>query len=234
MDLIDRVLEFHKKWEDSGWSGMNYKAFEALARMFPAPCQELYPLLIDEKTGETKLYLVKRPEDDRHYSGMWHNPGSAHRSTDSLVFGSVQNERAFKTVPPKILENEMEKPTWVLTGREKALHRVLASKEVGVDDGEALGVVKKDIINAGDFDLEWTPRGPENGTLNVWLVSPDIAEGLGKSSPTETGWYDVCDLKKMSDEKMFLQHQVNRVAKALDYVRENINPKCPQMPTMKV
>lgn len=222
---IPNVIAYADDWEQNDWRGMPYAAFERLARMFPAPCQELYPLRVRED-GTTKVLLMRRPESDKYYSNMWHNPGTAHRSTDGVTLTSSQNVEAMKVAPRNVLLAEMVKPTWAMTPREKSLHRVLTGGGIRLGSDEATEVLQR-IHNAGLSPLEMTPRGIENAELNVWILTTEQEERIEPED--NTGWHDVTELYEMAQRGEFIQHQVNRFAMMMDYVREHINKKAPTL-----
>lgn len=218
------IMSFAQDWEANDWRGMPYVIFEALNRMFPAPCQELYPLQISSD-GTTQVLLARRPESDKYYSLMWHNPGTAHRSTDGVTLTSAQNIEAMKVVPRNVLLAEIAKPTWILDPRGKALHRVLTGGGIKLSSEEALEVIEHQILNAGTSPLEMTPRAEENAVLNVWVLTPKQVEQIELEE--NTGWFNVADLYDMAQRGEFIQHQVNRFAMMMDFVRENVDSKVP-------
>jgi hypothetical protein len=223
---LPNILEYAEDWERNDWRGMPYPAFEVLARMFPAPCQELYPLRIRED-GTTEVLLMQRPgpDKDKYYAHMWHNPGTAHRSTDGVTLASSQNVEAMKVVPKNVLLAEIAKDTWPLDPREKALHRVLTGRGISLRSEEALDVIKNQIHHAGSSPLEMTPRGEEDSVLNVWVLTPEQVENIELGDGV--AWFNVEDVYDMAERGEFIQHQVNRFAMMMDYVREEINETAP-------
>ncbi len=225
---IPNITAYSEDWEANDWKGMPYAAFEKLARMFPAPCQELYVLKEDD-SGTIKTLLIRRPESDKHYGLMWHNPGTAHRSTDGVTLTSSQNVEAMRALPRNVLLAELAKSTCALTPRDKGLHRVLSGAGIRFSSEDAFEALENQIQYAGLTPLELTPRGIENAELNVLFLSPKQADSIEieYSVPEDeseepvpvTGWFDVTELYDMAQRGEFIQHQVNRFAMMMDSLR---------------
>lgn len=57
--------------------------FLEVARLVTTPVIELVPLRLND--GEVEVLLLKRDEDDKHWPGMLHTPGTVIRSTDTFA-----------------------------------------------------------------------------------------------------------------------------------------------------
>ncbi len=62
--------------------------FHAIAEKVTTPTMEVAPLRVNE-AGEVEVLLTKRPDDDPHWPGGWHIPGTVIRATDDE--GSLQS-----------------------------------------------------------------------------------------------------------------------------------------------
>lgn len=57
-----------------------YQLFLQFTRLVTTPTMEVAPIRV--KDGVSEMYLTKRPDDDPHWPGQWHIPGTVIRSTD--------------------------------------------------------------------------------------------------------------------------------------------------------
>ena len=226
--FVPMIQKLRKAWEDKKRAGMPHAVFESLAIMFPAPCQELYPMI--KANGTYHLYLFQREASDKLYAGMYHNPGTVHRTTDGITATSVKNKLAMDMVPDETLEAERSKTTWNLTPRLKALHRVLTGAEISLGSDLALQELTK-IHYAGFYPMELTPRGCECADLNVWF--PGDAVRLNFKFKSFSDWFDVREIPGLFYKGKIMEHQIDRFASMMDYVRTNLDPAAPPMPRLK-
>lgn len=75
-----------------------YEIFIAVTSKVVTPTMELAPLKINDK-GEVEIFMIRRPDDDLHWPGQWHMPGTVIRSTDK--------EGDFSTGIERILQEEL-------------------------------------------------------------------------------------------------------------------------------
>lgn len=78
-----------------------YPVFEQIARLVALPIIEFVPLRL--KDGKAEVLLLKRDDNDKHWPGLLHTPGTVIRATDLRKEGD-DNWPAFR----RILEDELK------------------------------------------------------------------------------------------------------------------------------
>lgn len=68
----------------SNWSHVPHDVFEALMKARVAVALELVLIARDPDGGDAWVYLTRRPDDDPHYAGLLHVPGSILRPNEDL------------------------------------------------------------------------------------------------------------------------------------------------------
>lgn len=78
-----------------------YPVFDQIARLVALPIIEFVPLRTHN--GKTQVLLIDRGEDDKHWAGELHTPGTVVRATD-LEENSGGNQKTFN----RILHDELK------------------------------------------------------------------------------------------------------------------------------
>lgn len=126
--------------------------FIAVAEKVATPTMELAPLRRNAN-GSVEVLLVQRPEDDLHWPGAWHMPGTILRATDE--------EGSFKSGFERILDGELH-------GAVKPINdiQLVGTKFWDIERGRELDhihyfetdVRNEDLIDGRFFDVNSLPE----------------------------------------------------------------------------
>lgn len=98
MDRSKKEEQLVELLRDCTPGNLSEPVFEAIARVAVYPAVEVIPYR--RKGREIEVGLLKRPQDDRHWPGMWHLPGTVLRPTDASLHDAFERLYADEFEPP--------------------------------------------------------------------------------------------------------------------------------------
>lgn len=124
-----------------------YSIFEQIARIITLPAIEFVPLRLSN--GQVEVLLIPRPDNDAHWPGMLHTPGTVIRATD--INDQEDNSKTFdRLIHDELKDTDISAPHYVET--------VLNSSKRGTTQAQIYWVEVLGEPAVGDFyDLDNLP-----------------------------------------------------------------------------
>lgn len=69
----------------NNWSVIPHDVFEALMKARVSVALEMVLIARDPDSGDAWVYMTRRPDNDRHYAGLLHVPGSILRPNEDVI-----------------------------------------------------------------------------------------------------------------------------------------------------